>query len=528
VNQASLHLLTWDHNESPLVPGPARVYPGATLGRSNFPLILKERHMRAINKATYTLPGGKHVLKGGVELTRVSTSSFLPTNENGLFEYRADTDTLPFRATIAVGFFDRGSNRDARATSDGWVAGGYLQDEWQATNDLSLTLGLRYDAEINTLNNDFTVPWASDTTLRRVLPAEFLSTGNRKNDLNNLSPRVAFSWDVFGDDRTFLRGGYGVMFGRVPSTYAFTEKQGASWRSYQFANPGTNDPAVLRQRVIAGGAALTPAITLLSTRIEAPETHQLSFGVGRVLTPNLVANLDYVGQMAKKLYASRVGNLLTNGARSLTPRYGNITVWDDVAEASFQALTAGLTWDKNPDPRRPTRLSVAYTLGFYESEFEGLGGYSLERPADFRMQPTTGDERHRVVLSGIAPLPYGFQLSGVAIAATPRPFEVLDGRDLNRNSLTGDDWANADRVTRPATTWANMYRTVDLRLAKSVGFRGQRAQISAEVFNVFNWDNWAGFGGTRFDQAGTARLDFGRENGNLAPRQAQLGLRYDF
>jgi hypothetical protein len=372
------------------------------------------------------------------------------------------------------------------------------------------------------------VPWASDTTLRRVLPAEFLSTGNRKNDLNNLSPRLAFSWDVFGDDRTFLRGGYAIMYGRVPSTYAFTEKQGASWRSYQFANPGTNDPGVLRQRVIAGGATITPAITLLSAKIEAPETHQISLGVGRVLSPTLVANLDYVGQLARKLYVSRVGNLLTNGARTLTPRYGNITVWDDVAKASFQALTLGLTWDKNPDPKRPTRVSLAYTLGFYESEFEGLGGYSLDRPADFRMQPTTGDERHRVVLSGIVPIPYGFQFSAMAIAATPRPFEVIDGRDLNGNSLTGDDWAYADRVTRPATTWANMYRTVDVRVAKSVRFRSQRAQVTAEVFNVFNWDNWSGFGGTRFDQRGTARLDFGLPNGNLAPRQAQLGIRYDF
>ena len=41
--EASLHLLAWNHNEEPLVPGPRRVYPSLNLGRNNFPLILRER-----------------------------------------------------------------------------------------------------------------------------------------------------------------------------------------------------------------------------------------------------------------------------------------------------------------------------------------------------------------------------------------------------------------------------------------------------------------------------------------------------
>ena len=138
------------------------MYPSLNFGRNNFPLILRERHYRAIDKLTYTLPGGKHILNAGAEVTHNTTSSFLPLNRDGLFEYRTDTSTVPFRATIGVGFFNPTSDVDAKAEADGWVTGLYLQDEWRVTDDLTFTVGVRWDAEINTLANDFNVPWASD------------------------------------------------------------------------------------------------------------------------------------------------------------------------------------------------------------------------------------------------------------------------------------------------------------------------------------------------------------------------------
>jgi tRNA U34 5-carboxymethylaminomethyl modifying GTPase MnmE/TrmE len=63
--------------------------------------------------------------------------------------------------------------------------------------------------------------------------------------------------------------------------------------------------------------------------------------------------------------------------------------------------TVGGTWERSANPLRPKRMSLAYTLGYYKASFEGLGGYA--DPSQFTMQRTSGDERHRVVLSGIAP-----------------------------------------------------------------------------------------------------------------------------
>src|SRR5437667_147902 len=55
VNELSLNLLSWSHNESPLEPGVTLLYPSITFGTSGFPLILKETHVRLIDRVTHTL-----------------------------------------------------------------------------------------------------------------------------------------------------------------------------------------------------------------------------------------------------------------------------------------------------------------------------------------------------------------------------------------------------------------------------------------------------------------------------------------
>ena len=64
---------------------------------------------------------------------------------------------------------------------------------------------------------------------------------------------------------------------------------------------------------------------------------------------------------------------------------------------------------------------------------------------------------------------------------------------------------------------------MDLRLARGVAVGGvRRLSVSAEAFNVFNWDNYSGFVGRQTD------TKFGQKSGVYAPRQGQLGLRYEF
>jgi hypothetical protein len=470
-------------------------------------------------------------VKFGAEGSHIRASQFQPSNQFGLFSFPTDTSTLPNAATINVGFFDRTGTEDARAALSGTVVGAYVNDEWRPVPTLALNLGLRYDAELNTLNNDFSVPWTADAALVSALQGagygRWLNRGSRKNDLNNVSPRASFSWDPTGRNRTFVRGGAGVIYDRVTSFIGFQERLNSSWRSYTFANPGTADPAVLRARALAGGAQAPLALILVKDRMNTPKNTQFSLGVGHQVTRELGVNLDYVQQRMTDLYVRLNPNYFNTAtrARALVPNYGDITLWDDFGQARFRGLIGQATYQRNR-----SRANLAYTLGYYDADFDGNLANSFPFRSSYSMQATSGDERHRAVLSGLTPAPFGFMISTIATVASPRPVAVTDGRDRNANNVFFDDFlADGGRTVRPSNAWRNWYRTVDLRLARPIVTQGRaKLSASAEVFNLFNSNNVAVFNGRQQSAAGAALGNYLQPSVAFAARQAQVGLRAEY
>jgi carboxypeptidase family protein/TonB-dependent receptor-like protein len=518
VNEFSVHVLDLRRNDTLLVPGPTFQYPGIQISRANFPFRNDERHIRAINKMSYTMsgPAGQHTLKAGLELSRVRITLYRPSNKDGLFEFATDASTEPARGQIALGLADPTSTREGQATIKGWLVGAYLQDQWQPVPSLTVTAGVRYDADINTLNQRLVAPWSGDTTLQRAFGEKFLNTGDRENDLDNIAPRLAISWDVLGTGRTFLRGGYGVMYDRVPLFGALNEAIAIGWRTYVFQNPGTTNPEELRQRVLTGGGTSTPNIVLLKDRMEAPANRQWSVGVGHQLTDRMGVNLDYVNQRVKHAYITITANQPVGGVRPISRAYGNISLWDDFGDARFQALLASVTYN-----RRPTRLNFAYTLGWAESEFGEFTVSDYPDSGSYTMQRSEGDERHRFVLSGLTELPLGFEFSGIAAVGSPRPVLATVAGDPNRNGNLNDDWPDGVRTLR-REGWDHWYRTVDLRLGKTFSVPRGRLTVTAEVFNIFNWASHSEY------QATQNLGGYGEPVGDYARRQAQLGVRYQF
>ena len=518
VNELSLHFLDLMNHQTMLKPGPTLQYPGIQFGRVNFPFLIRDRHLRVINKSSYAVngPAGSHLLKSGVELHRTSTSIWRPTNGHGVFVFHTDTSTLPSRGSIAVGMSDPGSMREGAAGIDGWVVGAYLQDQWQPDPAITVTAGLRYDVELNTLNQDFITPWSKDTTLRRIVGEDYLNDGDREADLDNLAPRLAVSWNPSRSDRTFVRAGYGVMFDRIPVFGALTERIATRWRTYTFSNPGTTDPDELRARVAAGGGASSPNAVLFKDRMQAPENHQWSAGIGHQLTERVGVNVDYVNQRVKHAYVTVNTNQLRAGTRPLTSRFGNILLWDDFGDSRSASILASLTY-----VRRPARVNLAYTLGWAKSEFGEFTTADYADSSAYRMQVSEGDERHRIVLSGLTALPFGLEVSGIAIVASPRPFFTTVGTDVNQNGSASDDWPDGVRTMR-GRGWDHWYRTVDLRVGKSLAAPRGRMIVTAEVFNLFNSENHSEYQGTQ------NLLGYGTAIGDYARRQAQLGLRYQF
>jgi hypothetical protein len=545
-NEASLQLVSWSHNEAPLVPGPQFNYPGIVFGTSGFPLILKEMHLRVVDRATWSIDNasGSHTIKAGVELSNIRADQDFANNANGTFTFLTDTSSMPYLANIAVGFTDPNSTVDAKAGATGVTTGVYINDEWRIKDNFTLSIGVRHDAELNTMNNKYTVPWASDTTLQRLEAnngplAGFLNRGDRKNQLGNFSPRISFSWDPTKQNRTFVRGGLGIIYDRVTSFMGFQERKNSTWRVYNFTfnnttNLPTKDPAVLRQRVI-GGQSGSPAPILMKNDMKTPKNVQMSLGLGHQFNDQFGINVDYVRQHLTNLYVQRNPNYtdksVTPNARKLTSRYGDIVLWDDIGESWYSAFLVSSTFQRNK-----TRVNLAYTLAWYEGSFDisgALPNYAL--PFLFNRQRTTGDERHRLVLSTVTPLPFGFNGSAIATFASPRPFLSIDGRDINLDNITGDDFTggtatkSGTRTALPANAFPNWYRTVDFRLARALySINGKKISFSAEVFNAFNWYNKLSYGGTQFTATGAAVASYGQPTGAYAARQMQAGLRIDW
>lgn len=520
-NELSLHVLANKQDDEPLVPGVTLRHDGLQTGRAAFPQVIRATYIGGAEKFSYTArqPGGEHLLTGGLELTGVNGRSYLPSFRDGQFVFGPDSNTLPRTGTIGVGFLHPASDDDARSAVHYWFAGAYLQDRWRPVPSVTLTLGIRYDADVNSLGQGSASPWASDTTLQRVVGARYLNSGDRKNDLNNFAPRLAIAWDISGAGRTWLRSGYGVMYDRVPVFGATMEQLSWRWRTYTFPSPGTTDPEVLRSRVIAGGGKLTPPnVQLVPDGMETPSTHQWSLGIGHRLDDHLALNVDYLDQRMTGLPVTVNVNPLNTatGKRPLTGDFGDIFLWGSFGDATYRAALTSLVYD-----RGVTRLNIAYTLAWARSEFGGVSTSDYPDSAAYRMQRSDGDERHRLVLSGLTTGPLGLQLSMIGILASPRPFAATVGTDANQNGSPNDDWPDGVRTWQRAGL-EHWYRTVDVRIGKVIALASGRLIVTCDVFNLANWANHSEYQGTQ------NQLDFGEAVGDYARRQAQIGVRYAF
>src|SRR5206468_12574598 len=177
-------------------------------------------------------------------------------------------------------------------------------------------------------------------------------------------------------------------------------------------------------------------------------------------------------------------------------------------------------------------------------------------------RPGTADRRHRLVASGIVELPAQMQVSAIADFRSSLPFgPVTSGLDLNNDTQFGTmvttadlpggviplsgcrslnlDAINAFRAARSLTTVSQVdcpgFANVDVRFSKSLRFGSSRAELIAQLFNIFNRANFntpsnnIGSG----NDAITGRPLFGTvtsllPNINAPSRQAELAVRFQF
>ena len=159
---------------------------------------------------------GKHKIMGGLSYEHQMADNAYQRNGTGYYRYTSLDDFLngaaPEIVCLTYGYGGE-QNPAARVTFNKLSA--YAQDEWNVVDKLKLTLGLRVDGLFFD-NGDL-------MTNQKIYNLDYdgrhIDTGKWPDSSVTFSPRLGFTYDVFGDKSLKVRGGTGLFSGRLPLVF---------------------------------------------------------------------------------------------------------------------------------------------------------------------------------------------------------------------------------------------------------------------------------------------------------------------
>jgi hypothetical protein len=473
----------------------------------------------------------------------------------------------------------------------------YFQDDIKVNNRLTLNLGVRYeyspwlkgyrnqlgtfdptaskpiiiagDGDQIDLDAQFAGPSAYSlfkdviqTSSQAGLPLSITMP-----DKNQWAPRVGFAWRPFGE-KTVLRGGYGIFY----ETENTDGRVNNNMIPFKLDETGFNDQTTLRKMDnFFDGNALTasaaPSLGPTYTKLRMGYDQHWNFGVQHEIRPNIVAEIDYVGNKGSFLNGTNAANNPPAGSGTIQDRrpyrrFGSINYFSQDVSSSYHSLQAKL--EKRVSAGLWYLVSYSFSKTIIHQNAPATGGNTAwERSlADF-------DVPHNLAFSWGYELPVGrgkrwlagargltgallggWQMQGIIGIRSGRPFTPtisadranigIGGQRPNRlasgklDNPTVERWFDVSAFAMPTQfTYGNAganilredrFKSLDFSIFKQ--FRvteGSLLQFRAEIFNLTNTPSF-GPPVTAIDTASA-----GRVTSTLSqPRQIQFALKYNF
>ncbi len=519
-----------------------------TTGTSQSALLLNHEYEAS---DTLTAVRGRHTLNFGADF--IGSHSGGNSKEFGgpiyLGQFIYNTCTLSLAACESQTYLGNIANvktytqsyGNASYTVNDQIWSLFVQDDYRVRRDLTINLGLRYERQTFT---DFKKGFA---------------------------PRVGFSYNLRGDGKTVVRGGFGIYYSQITdnseANYALTGPTGvfnytAAPGQIGFPTSITAVPlpafpagaqAPLRSLYIRPGEAsylnqFFPTNTLVGYpgQLLNPYSQQWTFGVERKLAQGWVLRADYVGSHTLRInrpldvdaptpfirtapgqirtaqaanctrpywiwwYAQH--NLTCNTATATNPQPPYSVIQSDVNDgySYYDALQVNL----NGRVGTNFNIMVSYTWSHTIDNVDADLPSQNPNDANFAGKVENGnalfDQRHRLVMAGIYVGKWGLHYGGIVTLATGLPYNYTTG-----TTNSGDTGATTDRpVINGVVVGRNTGRgtpTYELSPLVERPFRINEMffiEPRIEVFNLLNHPNFVGFSGV-YGNGATPAAGFG-------------------
>jgi hypothetical protein len=518
---------------------------------------------------------GNHSLKAGIDFRLNRRSASSDTQETLTFFSLNDfRDNVPFVVS-------RGGNPLLDYANENYSF--FVQDDWKVHPRLALNLGLRYD--VSSVSRE-----KEDRLQNFDLNAlTFTPLGQKLHDVdkNNFGPRFGFAFDVFGNGKTVVRGGYGIFYDRdLPASFGSPQANTFPTLSVDLFT-ALFVCGIFPQYPVdpAAYACAVPNAFHIEEDLQTAMAQHWSFNVQHDLG-FATLQVGYVG--------NHVTHLLTNGVvtprninrrdpvtqvRPLSPNFGDIFVVGDYPQSNYNALQVTVRRNLAKGLRFNANYTWSHTIddvvGFFKD-------YQDENNARAERASSDQDVRHNFTMDAGYDLPLrdwfggpnwlvdGWQLNTITQLRTGLPVNVtrqggvFGGFSFRPDVVEGVDTRcpnyrlpecqfNAAAFSNPGDgVFGNAGRNilrgpgfaqVDFSVFKNTRLTETSSlQFRAEIFNLFNHANFADPSGglVRGDNNSLRPTAFfgqsistvGNQLGGLlgfgGPRQIQFSLRYLF
>ena len=453
---------------------------------------------------------GKHSIKFGADVSRVPYGDDAPNQDKGTYTFAHDhyfnpndpaslaalaasNDALTFTATTPPVY-----TRD-----DTTEAGLYVQDDWKVRKNFTVTLGLRWDREFGSFNEGLNVSSLASEPFSAIVPIPGMGDPSKRGSKKNFGPRAGFAWDVLGDGKNVLRGGYGIYYQNLQTLQNLVELRDYAQCSVLISKPSYPDP-YNGQTPTQFCSTAAPSPTILDPNYRNPYSQQFNLGYSRQLTHDLTIHVDGAYSHTLHDYLVRDLNFPVNGVRPY-PQFLRILDHDPIGMAKYKALYVRA--EKRLGKRY--QFEVSYTLAKNDDDSPEAQTTTAANPG-LDWGPANADRRHNLVTSGIVFLPAKFTLGALWTVRSSLPFSAFSSTTdadgirqyvpgTSRNEGNRDlslDLVNAYRGTLglaalPSTNiGSSRLNSFDVRLTRPFTLKGEKKlELGVQVFDLFGTEN---------------------------------------